>query len=189
MLLLFGGKKIPELMKGLGRGGRNSKTRPTTTRRNKTFRKADGATSGALIGMCIRLVAPARATPTAEQVVITDTLASDTAASSAEESLPLELSSAELAPVTWMRTGAFFGHQSAEHPQFRRGRNPGTGHGGTPVRMDWLDSRSPLDLAWNPVVHSRIAFTPANAKSTSAPCSAALRATFEETSIATASLN
>ena len=24
--------------------------------------------------------------------------------------------------------------------------------------MDWLDSRSPLDLAWNPVVHSRIAF-------------------------------
>ena len=34
--------------------------------------------------------------PTAEQVAMSDTLASDTAALSAEESLPLELSSAEL---------------------------------------------------------------------------------------------
>ena len=41
---------------------------------------------------------------------------------------------------------------------FEEGETPALDTAALRARMDWLDSRSPLDLAWNPVVHSRIAF-------------------------------
>ena len=55
VLLLFGGKKIPELMKGLGRGVKEFKDATNNDEKEQDGSEANGATSGALIGMCIQL--------------------------------------------------------------------------------------------------------------------------------------
>ena len=99
-------------------------------------------------------------TPTTEQAAISDTLASDTIALSAKESLHPELSSAELAWLGYLDENWCFSSDTSllNIHNFEEGETPALDTAALRVRMDWLDSRSPLDLAWNPVVHSRIAF-------------------------------
>ena len=55
VLLLFGGKKIPELMKGLGRGVKEFKDATNNDEKEQDGSEANGANDGALLCMCIQL--------------------------------------------------------------------------------------------------------------------------------------
>ena len=99
-------------------------------------------------------------TPTAEQFAISDTLASDTVAFSADESLLLGPSPSELAWLDYLEENWCFSSDTSllNIHNYEEGETPALDTAAIRARMEWLDSRSPLDLAWNPVVHSRIAF-------------------------------
>ena len=99
-------------------------------------------------------------TPTAEQFAISDTLASDTVAFSADESLLLGPSPSELAWLDYLEENWCFSSDTSllNIHNYEEGETPALDTAAIQARMEWLDSRSPLDLAWNPVVHSRIAF-------------------------------
>ena len=99
-------------------------------------------------------------TPTAEQFAISDTLASDTVAFSADESLLLGPSPSELAWLDYLEENWCFSSDTSllNIHNYEEGETPALDTAAIQARMEWLDNRSPLDLAWNPVVHSRIAF-------------------------------
>ena len=98
--------------------------------------------------------------PVAEHVAISDTLASDTVALRENESLLAEPSAEELAWLDYLEENWCFSSDTSllNIHDFEEGETPALDTAALQARMDWLDSRSPLDLAWNPVVHSRIAF-------------------------------
>lgn len=99
-------------------------------------------------------------TPTAEPVAISDTIVGETVALSADESLLPEPSLAELAWLDYLGENCCFSSDTSllNIHNFEAGETPVLDTTALQARMDWLDSQSPLDLAWNPVAHSRIAF-------------------------------
>ena len=94
-------------------------------------------------------------TPAVEQATPVDTVLGE-----AGEPALLELSSAELAWLDYLGENWCFSSDTSllNIHNFEEGETPALDTAALQARLGWLDSRSPLDLAWNPVVHSRIAF-------------------------------
>jgi len=98
--------------------------------------------------------------PKAEQKEIVDTSVVDTVVIADDRAQGVELLTAELAWLDYLEENWCFSSDTSllNIHKFEDGDTPALDTAAMKVRMGWLDSRSPLDLSWNPVVHSRIAF-------------------------------
>jgi len=98
--------------------------------------------------------------PKAGKLTVTGAIAVDTTAMEERDFDSLELNLAEIAWLNYLEENWCFSADTSilNIYNFEEGETPPVDTSAVKARMDWLDARSPLDLAWNPVVHSRIAF-------------------------------